>query len=52
MLLLGIALILLALLVPGLHVLFVIGLILAVIGLVLIVAGGVGHPVGGRRYWY
>jgi hypothetical protein len=29
-----------------------IGLILIVVGLVLLVLGGVGHPVGGRRYWY
>jgi hypothetical protein len=29
-----------------------IGIILLVVGAVLALAGGVGRPVGGRRYWY
>lgn len=49
MIALGIALLLLALLVPGLHVLFVVGVILLVLGVVLLVAGSAG-PVRGR--WY
>lgn len=51
MLTLGIALIILGLLVPGLGVLFTIGIIIAVIGLVLMLVGGT-YPVGGRRHWY
>lgn len=43
---LGIVLLVLALLIPALHVLFWIGVILAVLGAVLMV-----RPVGGRR-WY
>ncbi|HVT99950.1 MAG TPA: DUF6131 family protein [Acidobacteriaceae bacterium] len=29
-----------------------IGIILLVIGAVLFMVGAVGHPIGGRRYWY
>ena len=29
-----------------------IGIILIVIGAVLWLLGGLGHPVGGRRYWW
>lgn len=36
----------------GIGVLTTIGIILAVIGAVLLVVGALGHPVGGRRYWY
>lgn len=36
----------------GLSILITIGAILLVIGLVLLLLGGVGRPVGGRRYWY
>lgn len=36
----------------GIGILETIGIIIAVIGLVLLLLGGVGHPVGGRRYWY
>jgi hypothetical protein len=28
------------------------GLIFVIIGAFLSIAGYVGHPVGGRRYWY
>ena len=49
MLILGIVLLVLALLVPALHVLFWVGIVIIVVGLILILAGGIGHPVGGRR---
>lgn len=29
-----------------------IGIILLVIGAILFMVGSVGHPVGGRRYWW
>lgn len=48
----GVILIVIGLLVPKLAVLFTIGIVIAVIGLALILLGAVGHPVGGRRYWY
>lgn len=36
----------------GIGILTTLGVILLVIGLVLLLLGGVGRPVGGRRYWY
>ena len=51
MLILGVVLIVLALLVPALHVLFWIGVVLAAIGLVLLLLSLGGREVGGRR-WY
>lgn len=36
----------------GIGLLETIGIILLVIGVILLVLGSVGHPVGGRRYWY
>jgi hypothetical protein len=33
-------------------ILYKIGVVLLVLGAVLWVLGSVGHPVGGRRYWY
>ena len=36
----------------GISILLTIGVILIVIGVILAIAGGVGHPVGGRRYWF
>jgi hypothetical protein len=36
----------------GISVLTTIGIILAVVGAILLVFGGLGHSVGGRRYWY
>lgn len=36
----------------GLGILTTIGIILLIVGLVLMLVGAVGHPVGGRRYWY
>lgn len=52
MIILGIVLIVAALLLPALHVLFVIGVILLVVGLLLLLMGGIGHPVGGRRWYF
>jgi membrane protein implicated in regulation of membrane protease activity len=49
---LGIVLLVLALLIPAIHVLFWIGVALIIIGLVLLLLGTTGRPVGGRRYWY
>lgn len=38
----------------GISILYYIGGILLIIGLVLLLLGSpaVGHPVGGRRYWW
>jgi hypothetical protein len=36
----------------GIGVLVTLGYILLAIGLVLLVLGAVGHPVGGRPYWF
>ena len=36
----------------GIGLLETLGLILVIVGVLLIVLGSVGHPVGGRRYWY
>lgn len=36
----------------GLSILTTIGAILAIVGLVFLLLGGIGRPVGGRRYWY
>ncbi len=50
---LGIILILLAWLVPGIpSIISTIGIILLVIGLVLLVLGRTGHAVGGRSNWF
>lgn len=35
-----------------LSLLYYIGGLLLIIGIVLLILGGVGHPVGGRRYWF
>lgn len=52
MLALGIIFILFGLLLPGLHVLFTIGVILAIVGAVFYILGSTGRPVGGHRHWY
>ncbi|WP_169736869.1 DUF6131 family protein [Pseudonocardia spinosispora] len=53
MIVLGIILILLAWLVPGIpSIISTIGIILLVIGLVLLVLGRTGHAVGGRSNWF
>lgn len=36
----------------GLGVLVTIGYILLAVGLILLILGGLGHPVGGRQYWF
>jgi hypothetical protein len=33
-------------------ILWTIGIIVLVVGLALALAGGIGHPVGGRRWYY
>lgn len=50
MLILGVVLLVVGFLV-GIHLLWVIGAILAVVGGVLLIAGATGHQIGGRRYW-
>lgn len=50
MIVLGVALLLLGWLL-GISILYTVGGILLVVGLVLLLLGGVGRPVGGRR-WY
>ena len=59
MIVLGIILIVLGLLLPGLvptfafaHICLVIGIILLVVGLLLMLMGRMGHAVGGRRHYY
>jgi Family of unknown function (DUF6131) len=51
MIVLGIILIIVGWLLP-LTILLDIGVILVVIGLILLLLGGIGHPVGGRRWYY
>jgi 1,4-dihydroxy-2-naphthoate octaprenyltransferase len=36
----------------GIGILVTLGWILIAIGLILIILGAVGHPVGGRPYWF
>jgi hypothetical protein len=36
----------------GMGLLYTIGSILLVVGLILLLLGGVGHPVGGRSWWF
>jgi Family of unknown function (DUF6131) len=50
MIILGVILLLIGWL-TGISILYTVGIILLVIGLVLLLLGGIGHPVGGRR-WY
>jgi Family of unknown function (DUF6131) len=51
MITLGIVLIILGLIIP-IPILTTLGIILLVIGAVLAILGGVGRPVGGRRWYY
>lgn len=51
MILLGVLLLVLGA-VLGIHILWVLGIVLVVIGVVLLILGGIGHPVGGRQYWF
>lgn len=50
MIVIGIILLLLGFLL-GIHLLWVLGIIALIVGLVLLLLGYIGHPVGGRR-WY
>jgi hypothetical protein len=50
MTILGLAILLIGFLL-GIHILFVIGLVVLVVGLVALALSYTGHPVGGRR-WY
>jgi hypothetical protein len=52
MIALGVILIILGLVFPGLHILWTLGIVLLVVGAVLWILGSVGRPVAGRRYWY
>lgn len=36
----------------GIGVLYTLGWVLLAIGLILLILGAVGHPVGGRPYWF
>jgi hypothetical protein len=51
MIVLGIILLVLGSLL-GISILTTLGTILLVIGVVLLILGAVGHPLGGRKYWY
>lgn len=51
MIVLGVVLIIMAYLL-GISILYTLGVILTVIGVLLLVLGSVGHPVGGRQFWY
>lgn len=48
----GIFLLIIAVLVPKLAVLWVVGIIAIVVGVILFVAGALGHAIGGRRHYY
>ena len=51
MIALGVILLILGLVI-GIPILTTLGIILLVIGAVLAILGGVGRPVGGRRWYY
>jgi hypothetical protein len=50
--LVGIILIILALVIKGLHLLFVLGAILLIVGVILALLGAAGRQVGGRSHWF
>jgi hypothetical protein len=52
MIVFGLALVIIAVLVPKLAVLWGIGAIVLLLGLVLAVLGAMGRAVGGRRHYY
>ena len=52
MITLGVVLLVIGFLVPGLHVLWTIGAILLVVGVVLWILGSMGRAVGGRKHYY
>lgn len=51
MIVLGVVILVVAYLL-GISILYTLGLILVVVGVVLLILGTVGHPIGGRQYWY
>ena len=51
MIILGVILLLIGFL-TGISILWTLGIIALIIGIVLLIAGSVGHPVGGRRYYW
>jgi hypothetical protein len=51
MIVLGIVLLIVGLLF-GIHLLFIIGLVLAALGAVLLLAGSTGHEIGGRNHYW
>ncbi|MDT5350907.1 MAG: hypothetical protein QOH91_4194 [Mycobacterium sp.] len=51
MIVLGVVLLILGF-VFGIHLLWVLGIILLVVGAVMWVMGSMGRSVGGRRHWY
>lgn len=51
MVVLGLILLIVGYIIP-IPILVTIGFILLIVGLILLLLGGIGHPVGGRRYWY
>lgn len=51
MIVLGIILLIIGFL-AGIPIVWTLGLIAIVIGLILAIAGGLGHAVGGRRWYY
>jgi membrane-bound ClpP family serine protease len=52
MITLGVVLLVIGFLVPGLHVLWTIGVLLLVVGVVLWILGSMGRAVGGRKHYY
>jgi Family of unknown function (DUF6131) len=51
MIVIGVILLVLGFL-TGIGILWILGILAIVIGLILALAGGIGHPVGGRRWYY
>jgi Family of unknown function (DUF6131) len=51
MIVLGVLLLLVGFLL-GIHLLWIIGLVLLLVGAVLWIAGSAGHAVGGRSHWF
>jgi protein-S-isoprenylcysteine O-methyltransferase Ste14 len=52
MIVLGIILLVVGYLVPGLAILATIGWILVAVGIILAILGAIGRPVGGRKVWF
>lgn len=52
MITLGVVLLVIGFLVPGLQVLWTIGVLLLLVGIVLWILGSMGRAVGGRKHYY